>query len=111
MADNPYSVGDRVLVSRAQNGEDHEEAVVRDAHVLLIGEETRPIVVAELADGERLYLTATKPNVLPLPVAEVEEDDDDLDLDDDEFGGDDDDEDGLGGWDSDEGELDADDLD
>ena len=50
MADNPYSVGDRVLVSRAQNGEDHEEAVVRDAHVLLIGEETRPIVIVEAAD-------------------------------------------------------------
>jgi hypothetical protein len=66
MSELLYNVGDRVLASRAQDGENHEEGRVVDAHTLLIAEETRPIVVVEFEDGKREYFTATEPNVLPV---------------------------------------------
>jgi len=71
--DNPYKVGDRVLASREQNGEDHEEGTVVDAYTLLIGPETHPIVVVELSDGEQVRLNSVGPDVLPLPEPEVAE--------------------------------------
>jgi hypothetical protein len=61
-----YKVGDRVLASRAQDGENHEEGTVVDAHQLIIGEETRPIVVVEFEDGKREFFTATEPDILPV---------------------------------------------
>ena len=72
MSELLYKVGDRVLASRAQDGENHEEGTVVDAHTLLIGEETRPIVVVEFEDGKREYFTAAEPDILPV-VAEEEE--------------------------------------
>ena len=66
MAKMRYSVGDKVDVSRAENGEDHERAVVIDSYELIIGEERKPMVVIEFEDGERKYMTATTPNVLPV---------------------------------------------
>ena len=75
MAKRRYSVGDKVDVSRAENGEDHERAVVIDSYELMIGEERRPTVVVEFADGERKYMTATTPNVLPVYEDEEEESD------------------------------------
>ena len=61
-----YSVGDKVLVSRDENGEDHERGVVIDSYELIIGEERKPMVVVEFEDGERKYMTAATPNVLPV---------------------------------------------
>jgi len=66
MARMRYSVGDKVDASRAENGEDHERGVVIDSYELLIGEERRPMVVVEFEDGERKYMTAATPNVLPV---------------------------------------------
>jgi hypothetical protein len=60
-----YAVGDKVLVSRAENGEDHEQAEVVDSYELIIGEDRRPMVVVQFEDGERKYMTAATPNVLP----------------------------------------------
>ena len=53
-------------VSRAETGEDHERAVVIDSYELIIGEERKPMVVVEFEDGERKYMTAATPNVLPV---------------------------------------------
>jgi hypothetical protein len=66
-----FSVGDKVLVSRDETGEDHELATVVDSHELIIGEDRRPMVTVEFEDGERRYLKATPPHVL---AAEPEED-------------------------------------
>jgi hypothetical protein len=67
-------IGERVLVSRAQDGEDHEEATVVDYYVLLIEGNSTPSVVVDFDDGERLYLSAEEPNVkrMPDPENEVE---------------------------------------
>src|SRR4029079_15173597 len=73
MARMRYSVGDRVLVSRAENGEDHERGVVIDSYELIIGEQRKPMVVVEFEDGERKYMTAATPNVLPVYEEEEEE--------------------------------------
>jgi hypothetical protein len=104
MPDRRYMVGERVLVSRAENGEDHEEATVVDFYELLINKETIPSVVVDFDDGERKYLTAKEPNVMPFDEEEEpeewgEEDDedegedepgeDDLDFEDDEVSDDD----------------------
>ena len=49
-------VGERVLVSRAQDGENHEEATVVDFYELLIERRTRSRrVVVDFDDGQRLY--------------------------------------------------------
>ena len=72
MARMRYSVGDKVLVSRDESGEDHEHGVVIDSYELIIGEERKPMVVVEFEDGERKYMTAATPNVLPV----VEDDED-----------------------------------
>jgi hypothetical protein len=99
-----YFVGERVLVARAQDGANHEEATVVDFYELLIEGDKIPSVVVDFEDGERLYLSAREPNVLP--IESKDEGDDDWDEDDDEDGfegGEDDgeDEDGVA-------ELDAD---
>jgi hypothetical protein len=73
MTDRRYVVGEKVLASRAEDGENHEEASVIDFYELLIGDEKRPMVVVDFADGERKWMTATEPNVMPI---EVEEEDD-----------------------------------
>jgi len=71
---HPYTVGDRVLASRAQDGANHEEGEVVDAYNLIIGDETRPMVVVEFEDGNREWFTAAEPNVLPVvPEDEGEE--------------------------------------
>jgi hypothetical protein len=100
-----YFVGERVLVSRAQDGANHEEATVVDFYELLIEGDKVPSAVVDFDDGERLYLSAREPNVLPIEPKD-EHDEDGWDEDDDEDGledGDDDgdDEDGVA-------ELDAD---
>jgi hypothetical protein len=76
--DNPYNVGDAVLASRAEDGENHEEAKVVDAYSLIIGPEERPMVCVEFPDGHRSYLRADGPDVLPVeePEAETEPDGD-----------------------------------
>ena len=76
MSELLYKVGDRVLASRAQDGENHEEGTVVDAHSLIIGEETRPIVVVEFEDGKREFFTATEPDILPVVSEEESEDED-----------------------------------
>lgn len=68
-----YVIGDKVLVSRDETGENHEPGVVFDSYELIMGDERRPIVVVEFEDGERQYIAATTPNVLPV---EPEEDED-----------------------------------
>ena len=68
--ENPYKVGDTVLASRVEDGEDHEEARVVDSYSLIIGEETRPMVCVQFGDGERVFLTAREPDVLPVPEPE-----------------------------------------
>jgi len=69
---NPFRTGDKVLASRLENGEDHEPGTVIDAYELLIGAESKPMVVVEFEDGERRYLIGGAPNVLPAPAAEQE---------------------------------------
>ncbi len=104
--DRRYFVGERVLVSRAQDGENHEEATVVDFYELLIEGDKIPSVVVDFDDGERLYVSAREPNVVPIELDEADDDDDD-DWDDDDDDGDDDDVEG--GDDDDEvPELDAD---
>jgi hypothetical protein len=72
MAKHRYSVGDKVLVSRDESGENHEPGTVIDSYELIIGEERRPVVVVEFEDGERKYMTAATPNVLPVEPEEDE---------------------------------------
>jgi hypothetical protein len=89
---NRYSVGDKVLASRDESGENHEPANVIDAYELIIGEDRKPMVVVEFEDGERKYMTATTPNVLPGEDEEEEAEDEpgleDEDAERDEEGGD-----------------------
>jgi hypothetical protein len=66
---NPYTVGDTVLASRAEDGENHEEATVVDSYSLIIGDEERPMVCVEFTDGQRAYLRSDGPDVLPPPPA------------------------------------------
>ena len=98
-----YFVGDRVLVSRAQDGANHEEATVADFYELLMEGDRVPSVVVDFDDGERLYLSAREPNVLPVEPEDEADDDWDEDDDDGVEGDEDegDDEDGVA-------ELDAD---
>jgi hypothetical protein len=70
--DNPYRVGDGVLASRAEDGENHEDAQVVDAYSLIIGDEERPMVCVEFGDGHRSYLRAAGPDVLPRGEPETE---------------------------------------
>jgi hypothetical protein len=68
-----YEVGDKVLVSRAETGEDHELGEVVDSYELLIGgDQRRPMIVVVFEDGERKYFTATTPNVFPVEPEEDE---------------------------------------
>jgi hypothetical protein len=76
MERNRFFVGERVLVSRQQDGENHEEATVVDAYILLIEGDSIPSVVVDFDDGERRYLTAEEPNVLRLPEEEPPLEDD-----------------------------------
>src|SRR5215469_18930654 len=77
MADRRYMVGERVLVSRAETGSDHEEATVVDFYELLINRESIPSVVVDFDDGERKYITAKEPNVMPFDEDEEPDWDDD----------------------------------
>ena len=71
MTDRRFQVGETVLVSRDESGENHEEATVVDFYELLIGEDKRPMVVVDLADGERRYMTALEPNVIAIEPEEA----------------------------------------
>ena len=82
MADRRYIVGERVLASRAEDGQNHEEATVVDYYVLLTEGDSIPSIVVDFDDGERKYMTAREPDILPLP--EEEEDDDAWDDEDDD---------------------------
>jgi hypothetical protein len=73
MARLRFNVGDKVDASRAENGEDHERGVVIDSYELIIGEQRKPMVVVEFEDGERKYMTAATPNVLPVYEEDEEE--------------------------------------
>ena len=64
MTDRRFLVGQKVLVSRDESGENHEEATVIDFYELLIGEDKRPMVVVDFDDGERKYMAALAPNVV-----------------------------------------------
>jgi hypothetical protein len=81
VADRRYIVGERVLASRAEDGQNHEEATVVDYYVLLTEGDSIPSIVVDFDDGERKYMTAREPDILPLP--EEEENDDDWDEEDD----------------------------
>jgi hypothetical protein len=70
MTDRRYTVGEKALVSRDESGESHEEATVVDYYILLIGEESRPMVVVDFEDGERKWMSAVEPNVLPIELEE-----------------------------------------
>jgi hypothetical protein len=70
MIQNPFAVGDRVLASRTEDGENHEEAKVVDAYSLIMGEEERPMVCVEFADGQRAYLRSDGDDVRALPEPE-----------------------------------------
>ena len=59
-----FSVGDQVLASRDESGENHEQGEVVDSYELIMGDERRPMVVVQFEDGERKYMTAKPPNVL-----------------------------------------------
>jgi hypothetical protein len=72
MSGLPFGVGEKVLVSREETGDDHEPATVVDAYELIIGDDRRPMITVEFEDGERKYLKATPPHVLP---GEPEEED------------------------------------
>ena len=72
MSKHRYSIGDKVLVSRDETGENHELGNVVDSYELIIGNEHRPTIVVEFEDGERKYVTATTPNVLPVESDEGE---------------------------------------
>ena len=72
MSKHRYSIGDKVLVSRDETGENHELGNVVDSYELIIGNEHRPTIVVEFEDGERKYVTATTPNVLPVEPDENE---------------------------------------
>jgi hypothetical protein len=80
VSDRRYFVGERVLVSRAQDGTDHEEATVTDYYQLLIEGDAIPTVVVDFDDGERLYVTAREPNVLPLELEDGSEPQDAADV-------------------------------
>jgi len=67
MIQNPYAVGDRVLASRAEDGENHEGAKVVDAYGLIIGGDEWPMVAVEFGDGQRSYLRADGADIRPLP--------------------------------------------
>jgi hypothetical protein len=77
VADRRYIVGERVLASRAEDGRNHEEATVVDYYVLLTEGDSIPSIVVDFDDGERKYMTAREPDIVPVP--EEEEDDDDWD--------------------------------
>jgi hypothetical protein len=73
-------VGERVLVSRAQDGKNHEGATVTDFYELLMsGQEPVPTAAVDFDDGQRLYITARPPDFLPMEEEEEEEDEDELD--------------------------------
>jgi hypothetical protein len=72
MARLRFNVGDKVLASRNETGDDHEPGVVIDSYELIIGEDKRPAVVIEFEDGERKYMTAATPNVLAVEPEEDE---------------------------------------
>jgi hypothetical protein len=70
---NPFKIGDKVLAARMEDGEDHEPGTVIDSYELLMGAESKPMVVVEFEDGEKKYLVGGPPNVLPAPVSEEDE--------------------------------------
>jgi hypothetical protein len=72
MPERRLMIGERVLVSRAQDGQNHEEATVVDYYELLIEGDSIPSVVVDFDDGERVYLTAREPNVLTIELEEPE---------------------------------------
>jgi hypothetical protein len=73
MIENPFAVGDVVLASRGEGGEEaFEEGKVVDAYTLIIGAEERPMVVVEFPDGNRAYLQSNGPDVRPMPQPEGE---------------------------------------
>jgi hypothetical protein len=96
-----YSIGDKVLASRDESGENHEPGEVVDAYELLIGEDRQEMVVIEFEDGERKYMTAKTPNVLPVAEEEEEGEEDEAEEDGDGEAEDDD------GWDEDGEDEDA----
>jgi hypothetical protein len=73
MSGQLFSVGDKVLASRDESGEDHEPATVVDSYELIIGDDRRPMVTVEFEDGERKYMKATLPNVMRVEPEEGEE--------------------------------------
>jgi hypothetical protein len=70
MIENPFAVGDRVLASRSEDGENHEEAQVVDAYSLIMSGDEWPMVCVEFGDGQRAYLKALGPDVMPVPEPE-----------------------------------------
>jgi hypothetical protein len=64
MSEQRYLVSERVLVSRDESGEGHEEATVVDYYVLLMEGSSIPSIVVDFDDGERKYLAAREPNAL-----------------------------------------------
>ncbi len=74
MDEATVQVGERVLASRSEDGQGHEEATVVDVYELLINSERRPMVVVDFGDGERKWMTRSADNIRQLPDAEAEAD-------------------------------------
>jgi hypothetical protein len=62
-----YSKGDEVLVSRDGSGEGHERGRVVDSYELIVNGVSRPTIAVEFEGGDREYVTAEPPYVLPVP--------------------------------------------
>jgi hypothetical protein len=95
MSERRYFVGERVLVSRDQSGENHEEATVWDFYELLTEGSSTPQVVVDFDDGERVWMVAREPNVRAIEEDQVRDEFDDEDeleeLEDEDVAADDDD--------------------
>ncbi|CAB4693713.1 MAG: hypothetical protein F2663_04375 [Actinobacteria bacterium] len=67
MAEHPYSVGDRVLVSRDLSGEEHVEGLVVDAFTVLTAEQSVMQVIVEFGPGDRQFVVIDDNVIQPAP--------------------------------------------
>ena len=70
---NPYSVGDRVLVSRDLSGEGHVEGRVIDSFSVVTSDQTVAQVVVEFDPGDRQFVIVDDNVIQPAPPVEVAE--------------------------------------
>ena len=68
---NPYSVGDRVLVSRDLSGEQHVEGRVVDSFAVVTNGQTVAQVVVEFEPGDRQFVIVDDNVIQPAPVVDT----------------------------------------